>query len=254
MRYLQPWGERHLGPCFRTSYDISWASDWSRLPSRPIRSPRYIVTCLADRQWGLGGSFDWLWRPRMDPVWWMPGSVTRPDVGTMLVQRRRRWANIVSTSGGCDDLGWIQPDECLGLSPVEPPPCHPVMPAPRLMAEEQKRTGCLLAHPPEGWSLLRCPQRHPRHPAVLSVNRDRRLPTWRTSSYCCLLLQVKQQYLHFTTTVLGYSSNAVQKQTAVAAYLKNHQLLMSVFGVKNSLFKQTEGKSYLKKLPVTGIY
>ena len=29
----------------RTSYDISQASDWSRWPSRPIRSLRYIATC-----------------------------------------------------------------------------------------------------------------------------------------------------------------------------------------------------------------
>ena len=33
----------------RTSCDISWASDWSRWPSRPIRSPRYIVTCTRKR-------------------------------------------------------------------------------------------------------------------------------------------------------------------------------------------------------------
>ena len=35
----------HLDPYSRTSYDISWALDWSRWPSRPIRSLRYIVTC-----------------------------------------------------------------------------------------------------------------------------------------------------------------------------------------------------------------
>ena len=29
----------------RTSWDISYASDWSRWPSRPIRSLRYIATC-----------------------------------------------------------------------------------------------------------------------------------------------------------------------------------------------------------------
>ena len=32
------------GPYSRISYDLSWASDWSRWPSRPIRSLRYIVT------------------------------------------------------------------------------------------------------------------------------------------------------------------------------------------------------------------
>ena len=37
--------QRELGPYSRTSYDISQASDWSRWPSRPIRSLRYIVTC-----------------------------------------------------------------------------------------------------------------------------------------------------------------------------------------------------------------
>ena len=37
------------GPYSRTSYDISWASDWSRWPSQPIRSPRYIVTCARIR-------------------------------------------------------------------------------------------------------------------------------------------------------------------------------------------------------------
>ena len=29
-----------LGEYSRTSYDISWAPDWSRWPSRPIRNPR----------------------------------------------------------------------------------------------------------------------------------------------------------------------------------------------------------------------
>ena len=38
-----------LGPYSRTSYDISQASDWSRWPSRPIRSLRYIVTCTRIR-------------------------------------------------------------------------------------------------------------------------------------------------------------------------------------------------------------
>ena len=38
-----------LGPYSRTSYDISQASDWSRWPSRPIRSQRYIVTCTRIR-------------------------------------------------------------------------------------------------------------------------------------------------------------------------------------------------------------
>ena len=33
-----------LGQYSRRSYDISWSSDWSRWPSRPIRSLRYIVT------------------------------------------------------------------------------------------------------------------------------------------------------------------------------------------------------------------
>ena len=32
-----------------TSYDISLASDWSRWPSRPIRSLRYIVACTKIR-------------------------------------------------------------------------------------------------------------------------------------------------------------------------------------------------------------
>ena len=39
----------HLDPYSRTSYDISWASDWSRWPSRPIRSLRYIITCTRIR-------------------------------------------------------------------------------------------------------------------------------------------------------------------------------------------------------------
>ena len=38
-----------LGPYYRMSYDISLASDWSRLLSRPIRSLRYIVTCTRIR-------------------------------------------------------------------------------------------------------------------------------------------------------------------------------------------------------------
>ena len=38
-----------LRPYFRTSYDISYASDWSRWPSRPIRSLRCIVTCTRIR-------------------------------------------------------------------------------------------------------------------------------------------------------------------------------------------------------------
>ena len=38
-----------LGPYSRTSYDISQVSDWSRWPSRPIRSLRYIVTCTRIR-------------------------------------------------------------------------------------------------------------------------------------------------------------------------------------------------------------
>ena len=37
------------GPYSRTSYDISQVSDWSRWPSRPIRSLRYIVTCTRIR-------------------------------------------------------------------------------------------------------------------------------------------------------------------------------------------------------------
>ena len=37
-------GDR-AGLCSRTKYDISQSSDWSRWPSRPIRSLRYIVTC-----------------------------------------------------------------------------------------------------------------------------------------------------------------------------------------------------------------
>ena len=37
------------GACSRASYDISQASDWSRWPSRPIRSLRYIVTCTRIR-------------------------------------------------------------------------------------------------------------------------------------------------------------------------------------------------------------
>ena len=40
------------GPYSRTSYDISSASDWSRWPSRPIRSRRYIVTCTRIRAQG----------------------------------------------------------------------------------------------------------------------------------------------------------------------------------------------------------
>ena len=36
-------------PYSHTIYDISWASDWSRWPSRPIRSLRYIVTCMRIR-------------------------------------------------------------------------------------------------------------------------------------------------------------------------------------------------------------
>ena len=39
-----------LGAYSRTSYDISWVSDRSRWPSRPIRSLPYIVTCT--RIWG----------------------------------------------------------------------------------------------------------------------------------------------------------------------------------------------------------
>ena len=43
------------GPCFRTCYDISYTSDWSRWQSRPIRSLRYIVTCTRIRagKWSL---------------------------------------------------------------------------------------------------------------------------------------------------------------------------------------------------------
>ena len=33
----------------RASYDIPQAPDWSRWPSRPIKSPRYIVTCTRIR-------------------------------------------------------------------------------------------------------------------------------------------------------------------------------------------------------------
>ena len=40
-----------LEPYSRTSYDISQASDWSRWPSRPIRSLRYIVTCTRILAW-----------------------------------------------------------------------------------------------------------------------------------------------------------------------------------------------------------
>ena len=32
-----------------TTYDLSYASDWSRRPSRPIRSLRYIVACTRIR-------------------------------------------------------------------------------------------------------------------------------------------------------------------------------------------------------------
>ena len=39
-------------PYNRTSCDISQASDWSRWPSRPIRSLRYIVTCARIRDQG----------------------------------------------------------------------------------------------------------------------------------------------------------------------------------------------------------
>ena len=39
------WWQAHVYS--RISYDISWASDWSR--SRPIRSIRYIVTCARIR-------------------------------------------------------------------------------------------------------------------------------------------------------------------------------------------------------------
>ena len=41
--------DRLLGPYSRTSYDISQASDWSRWPSRPIRSLRHFVTCTRIR-------------------------------------------------------------------------------------------------------------------------------------------------------------------------------------------------------------
>ena len=43
------WEQKAQGPYSRTSYDISWASDWSRWPSRPIRSLRYIITCTRIR-------------------------------------------------------------------------------------------------------------------------------------------------------------------------------------------------------------
>ena len=36
------WSTSTMVPYFCTSY---WSSDWSRLPSRPIRSLRYIATC-----------------------------------------------------------------------------------------------------------------------------------------------------------------------------------------------------------------
>ena len=44
----------------RKSYDISWISDWSRWPSRPIRSPRYMSTCRRirahkSRRWHILG-------------------------------------------------------------------------------------------------------------------------------------------------------------------------------------------------------
>ena len=37
------------GPYSRTSYDTSLSSDWSKWPSRPIRSLRYIVACMRIR-------------------------------------------------------------------------------------------------------------------------------------------------------------------------------------------------------------
>ena len=59
-----------LGPYSRTSFEISEASDWSRWPSRPIRSLRYIVTYARIRP---GGIVIWLW------------SISRG--GTMLAER-----------------------------------------------------------------------------------------------------------------------------------------------------------------------
>ena len=48
-------------PYSRTSYDISLASDWSRWPSRPIRSLRYIVTCTRIRApYGMGVTVEWI--------------------------------------------------------------------------------------------------------------------------------------------------------------------------------------------------
>ena len=46
-----------LCPYYRTSYDISYASDWLRWPSRPIRSLRYIVTCTRIRTLNPRGYF-----------------------------------------------------------------------------------------------------------------------------------------------------------------------------------------------------
>ena len=59
---------RRPGPVFSyKGYDISRASDWSRWPSRPIRSLRYIVTCtiIHDQRSRLSSlsrcASSWLW-------------------------------------------------------------------------------------------------------------------------------------------------------------------------------------------------
>ena len=64
------------GPYSRTSYDISQVSDWSRWPSRPIRSLRYIVTCT--RIWLLILDFAEQYRP-IRPI--VTGLMSRSDGG-----------------------------------------------------------------------------------------------------------------------------------------------------------------------------
>ena len=63
-------GENSTGPYSRTSYDISQASDWSRLQSRPIRSLRYIVTCTRVRALAWE-SWDYMYTVKQLP--WLDG-------------------------------------------------------------------------------------------------------------------------------------------------------------------------------------
>ena len=78
-----------LGPFSGTNYDKSWASDWSRWLSRPIRGLRYIATCTRIRSWTIQRTFLLV----VFLVWCLAWSGVR----FMLGRRRRRWANMNPT-------------------------------------------------------------------------------------------------------------------------------------------------------------